>query len=86
MKLLAFAVYDSKVEEYNRPFFARTRGEAVRMFSDSVNGADESLAKHSEDFTLFYIGEYDGSAGMFVPSEPVTLGNALQYRENGAGS
>lgn len=80
MKLRAYAVYDSKAEAYLRPFFAGTRGQAVRSFSDAINDPLHEMAKHAEDYTLFEIGAFDDEKGV-LSSEVVSLGNALTFRK-----
>lgn len=83
MKLLAFSIRDAKAEAFMRPFFAPTRGLAVRTFSDLVNsGNGESVAKHPEDFCLFQVGEFDELTGELVNlDQPVSLGVATIFRE-----
>lgn len=74
MKLQIFSVYDSKVSAYLQPFFMRTRGEAIRAFSETCADSKHVFSKHSEDYTLFYLGTYDDSEGTFTSSvtpEPI---------------
>lgn len=84
MKLLVFSVRDSKAEAFTRPFFAQTRGMAVRGFRDAVNGdQNEPIAKHPEDFTLFHIGEFDELTGELVKLQsPFSLGLASTFKES----
>jgi len=76
-----YAVHDIKAEAYLQPFFAQTNGLAIRMFQQAANDQDHQFWKYAEDYTLFYIGIWDDSAGVLhsVTKEP--LGSALQYRE-----
>ena len=54
----AFTVRDVKSEAFMQPFFARSKGEAMRSFSDEVNNPTQGLiGKHPSDFVLFMIGE-----------------------------
>jgi len=66
MKMIICTVYDSAIETFGRPFFVTHRGQAVRSFSDEVKNKDSSseLANHSDDFTLYAIGEYEDSTGI----------------------
>ncbi len=80
MKLLAFAIHDSKAEAFLRPFFDMTKGSAVRSFADTVNEDGHPMNKHAEDYTLFHVGEFDQDMGKFVPAEPVSLGNAMVFK------
>lgn len=78
-----YTVYDSKAEAYLRPFFARSRGEALRMFEDTVNDPNSMFLRHASDFTLFEIGEWDDVDGGFsVYEAKVSLGVALEFVRN----
>ena len=78
MIMKVYTVLDVKVEAYLQPFFARSQGEAVRMFADSVNTPSTHLARYPEDFILFEIGEYDDqSAGITGYDAPVHVVKAI---------
>lgn len=80
MNLKLFSVRDSKVEAFLAPFTARTTAEALRMWSETVNSPDSSFAKHSEDFCLFELGEFDSGSGcLSVLPQPHSLGLAAQF-------
>lgn len=81
MKWEAFAVYDSAVEAYTKPFFEQTIGSAVRAFTDGVNQEGSMFSRHAKDYTLFHVGSFDERTGMFDKITPVSMGNALQYLE-----
>lgn len=59
-----FTVYDCKAEVYNRPLFARSTQEAIRMFTDAANNKDGEVGRHPEDYTLFRIGRYSEEKGL----------------------
>lgn len=73
MKTLMFAVRDKQAEAFLPPFFARARGEAVRMFMSAVEDPQHQFSKHSGDFDLFLIGEFEDTNGEFVPNPGGTL-------------
>lgn len=83
MKSKVFSVFDSKVEAYMRPFQALTKGQALRDITEAVNNQpDHPWYKHSSDFTLFEIAEYDDSTGRFEPyPTPLSLGNLIELKE-----
>lgn len=54
-----FAVHDSAVGSYGKPFFAKSTGEAIRSFTDAVKAKDSLLGQHPEHFSLFAVGEWD---------------------------
>jgi len=82
MKLLVFSVFDSKAEAFLRPYFAETRGLAMRAFRDAVNDPSHEMCKHAEDYTLFLIGEFDQGLGQLkVESAPISMVTAITIRE-----
>lgn len=76
-----YSVYDSKVEAYLRPFFCRSKGEALRSFIDAVSDAQSPFFKYPGDFTLFEIGEFDDLSGRIKAHLAlINLGNALEFK------
>lgn len=73
MKLQMFAVLDQAVGAFLQPFFSRAKGEAIRSFSDAVNDKEHMFFRHSTDYVLFFLGEFDDSSGIFVGVEPVRV-------------
>lgn len=75
-----YTIYDSKAEAYLAPLLQKTRGEAIRTFSDLVNNPETMFAKHPSDFTLFEIGEWDelkGEVNMCHVKQ--SLGTAIEF-------
>lgn len=70
MKMIICAVYDSAIETYGRPFFVTHRGQAIRSFTDEVKNSESNseIAKHSDDFSLHSIAEYEDSTGQITPT------------------
>lgn len=62
-KLLMFSVFDNKVGAFASPFCVRTRGEAIRSFTDAVKDTSLPFVKHPNDYQLYLIAEYDEIAG-----------------------
>lgn len=62
-----FAIKDTKAEGFNTPFFAPTFGIAERNFKDAAADEKNVVAKHAEDFSLWYIGTFDVKTGTIVP-------------------
>ena len=80
MKQKIFPVYDSKAGAFASPFFMPTLGMATRAFSDECNNPTSSLNKHSEDYTLFELGEFDDASGKLeVYSTPKSIGLAFDF-------
>ena len=81
MKL--YTVYDSKSESFTPPMANRTRGEAIRGFTDEVNNPNSMLNKHPEDYTLFELAEWDNSTGQIIPLDtPLSCGLAIEYKNS----
>lgn len=84
MKYTIVSIYDQGVGAFGRPAFVRSKGEAVRSFTDEVQrtGSDQlgnQMAQHPQDFQLFYVGSFDDDKGKFVdvPEMPEKLADAL---------
>lgn len=75
-----FAIYDSKAEAYNTPFFFSTIGQATRAFTDEISNSRSQLHAHPEDYALFELGSYDDSSATFdlLPA-PKSLGLASEF-------
>lgn len=78
MRLIAFSVYDVKVEAYMPPLFARTYGEAERFWADLKSDSQSPYSKHPEDYQLFQVGEFDPSTGMLYAVEEVKRIHGLE--------
>lgn len=81
MALKVFTVYDSKSEHYGNPIFLLNKGEALRSFADEAKNPESMIGKHSADFTLFMIGEFDQATGTFKPlPAKENLGTAIELK------
>lgn len=63
MKLGVFSIRDVKTESFERPFFARSPGEAERSCVELVNDGQSVPSNHPEDFDLYYLGKWDPITG-----------------------
>jgi len=79
MIMKACAIYDKKIGAYMVPQFFRTKGEAIRAFTDAVASESAPFAKHAEDYLFCCLGEYDDNSGSFlnVANAPEILLTAL---------
>lgn len=79
----AISVFDSATQLYGRPFFVASVAQAVRSFGDEINNRNEpsDLSKHSEDFELYKVGEFNDSTGMFDATLPelIARGKDLKH-------
>jgi len=78
MKLKIFSVFDAPVGAYLQPFFCRSNGEAIRSFQDACNDGKTQFAQHPNDYTLFYLGEWDDTGGVLDTSTPARVGSAAE--------
>lgn len=63
-----YCVHDTAVKAFTAPHFARTHGEAERNFKHAVNDSKSGhLSANPEQFTLFYLGDYDDETGIVSP-------------------
>lgn len=80
MKLLAFSVYDEKVQGFNAPFFCQAVGQASRSFDDLVNDPQTVISRHPEDYSLYQVGSFeDASAELRSEVPPVLVGRGGDY-------
>lgn len=63
MRLVMFAVRDNAVSAYQVPQFSNHIGAASRWFHDQVNNLESPYFKHSEDYDLYELGEFEDSSG-----------------------
>ncbi len=74
MKTMLFSVYDSKTSAYMTPFFMQTKPAAIRALTDAANDPEHGFNKHAEDYSLFYLGEFDDiDASITATSAPIHL-------------
>lgn len=80
------SVYDVKAEAFAQPVFVQSHGAAVRSFGEAVNNPakDNNFAKFPEDFTLFALGEFDDSTGIFtLDKASIELAKGIALLEEG---
>lgn len=82
MRHVMLVIRDVKSDVFGRPFFAKTEGEAVRTFEDTINDANPNnlMHKHPEDFALFTVGTFDDTEAVFVTHIPKILIEGIQVK------
>lgn len=78
MKVIGYAIYDTKAEFFQRPFFAQTDGLALRAVVDEGLRRGSELSKHPSDYIVFAIGEFDDASGTLNGFTPRNLGLVKQ--------
>lgn len=87
MQLKIYTVYDSKVEAYLQPFYVRSKGEAIRAFTETVNDPQSLVGKHPADYTLFEIGEFDDQTAKIKSlAANISLGTAIEFLRSPDGT
>lgn len=89
MKMKMFSVFDAKAAFFGNPWYDQSEASAIRNFSDAVNDGsnpNNQWFKHPEDFSLFYLGEFDNEIGKFrlITPENLVTASALRSARNGA--
>jgi len=80
--LKMFCLYDSKVQAYDKPFYARATGEALRAIADAVADKNTHLNKHPADYTLFECGSFDETTGIVTWNDAkLNLGTCLELAD-----
>lgn len=86
MRLKIIAVYDSGVEAYFTPQFYRSRGEAIRSFTEAVHDSKSNISKYPSAFTMFELGEWDDQTAVItLHKTPITYGLAIEYLKQDSG-
>lgn len=74
-----YCVYDSKVESFGTPFFFKTKGEALRGFTEIANDGKTQIGRYPADFTLFEVGDYDERSCKFdLYNTPISVVIAIE--------
>lgn len=81
LKIRLFSIYDSVAEVFEAPFYARTRGEGERIFTDVLKIENQKYCQHPEHYSLFEIGTFDIPTGFVegLKEGPISMGNAVSF-------
>jgi len=74
-----FAIYDEKSEAYLQPFFLDTIGQAMRAITDCLSDDTHNFSRHTADYSLFLIGEFDDSDATITINKSC-LGSLLEIK------
>lgn len=75
-----FTIYDEKSEAYLQPFFLDTNGQAIRAIIDCLNDPSHNFARHTSDYTLFALGEFDDQDATITVNK-TSLGNLVEFKQ-----
>lgn len=79
MLMETYSIHDSKSKTFSPPFFQRSRGEAIRAFSELANKQDNNIGKYPEDFCLYQVGTFEDNTGEIQAVKLVNVGLASQF-------
>lgn len=65
MKL--YSIFDSKANTFCAPFECVSNGVAIRQLMDLVQDAKTTVSKYPEDFSLYFVGDFDTDTGALLP-------------------
>ncbi len=82
MKQKIFTVLDSKAMAYLPPFFLPNEAVAKRIFGDMVTDITHQFGKHPEDFSMYYLGEFDDQSSIISEAKnaPVLVSTGLMTK------
>lgn len=72
-----FSVYDNKAEAFCNPFFMENKSTAIRSFTYAANDKTIDIGKYPEDYTLFYMGEFNDADASLQIIQPTAIAYAL---------
>lgn len=81
MILEVFSVFDKQVQAYMQPFFCRTKGEAIRSFTEACNDPGKPFGKYALDYSLVGLGTFDDNSGSLLFHDPVRIIGANEVIE-----
>lgn len=58
-----FSVLDRAADAFLPPFTAANEGVAIRMVQDALEDENHQLSRHTRDFSLHLLGEFDEVTG-----------------------
>lgn len=79
--MIICSVHDSKADAFLPPFVCRSKGEAIRSFTDAVQTPDHMFNKHPSDFTLFKVAGWDEFTGAVASCDKEAIVNGVEVLE-----
>lgn len=78
MKMEIFSVFDTAVNAFMQPFFAATKGVAIRTLTDAVNDPKHQFSQHASDYILYTHGYFDDASGVFDTAPPIRVVSCIE--------
>lgn len=81
MKQNIYSIRDNSAEVYGELWFEHTHGSAERQLRQLSNDPKSKVCAFPEDYSLYFIGEFDNKTGKFSgPAEPTHIVKAVQLK------
>lgn len=80
MILKTFAIKDKALDTFGATFQQPTIDAGLRMFREVVLFGDENnrYKRNPEDYSLYYVGEYNDDSGELVNADNIMLSSAVE--------
>lgn len=76
-----YSVLDKQSKTTQNPFSFQTHRDAIDGLRQVVNDENTTISKHSDDFDLYFLGEYDPRKMEFNISHPEKIASASDLKE-----
>ena len=75
-----YCVFDSKTEQFAFPFHAKSDVEVVRSIDSDFKRNSESIyVLYPEDFSVWFVGEFNQDSGEFVSVSKVKVADFTDF-------
>jgi len=79
MKQNIYAVKDIVAEEFQPPFFLKNDAVAIKEFGKACENKETQWNQFPQDYSLYYLGNFDTETGKIDSKESKQLANATQF-------
>lgn len=69
-----YTIRDSVTDKFfGRIFLFENDNQAVRVFKDTLMNADDPMGQHPDDYTMYYVGDYNDDEGIPKGCDPLRV-------------
>lgn len=77
-----YSVYDAKAGSFAQPFFSQNEALAIRAVSAVMQDERHTFWMHSEDYSVYLLGEWDDETGRIEAIQPVVIATLTQIKQS----
>jgi len=77
MRINLYTIYDSCAGVYQRPFSARSDGEALRSFTDIASDKEHPIGQHPEHYSIWRLGTFSDQDAELTTETKECLAHAV---------